>query len=172
VRRSRHAKTDVLLLAASQFLTLNVPNAKTFKAVIVLPVNSTTPEVLAGGCSSTCCSTPLVNIESPLVNIESAVCSCPCTLIWTSIGTPEECRMNVNNDSCVLLLLLLCCCPLYWQSTPSSAQALQECCCCCRPITGASHSAHTMPASCCCWSASCCRSRQQCPCFSPERHRS
>lgn len=32
-----------------QFLTLHEPNAKTFKAVIVLPVNSTSPEVLAGG---------------------------------------------------------------------------------------------------------------------------
>jgi hypothetical protein len=31
-----------------QFLTLHEPNAKTFKAVIALPVNSTTPEVLAG----------------------------------------------------------------------------------------------------------------------------
>lgn len=33
--------------SAEGFLTLHEPNAKTFKAVIALPVNSTTPEVLA-----------------------------------------------------------------------------------------------------------------------------
>lgn len=40
-----------------QFLTLHQHNAKTFKAVIVLPVNSTTPEVLAGAAASPtqCC---------------------------------------------------------------------------------------------------------------------